>query len=71
MIQVANMSYEAKVRMYDTLEKYQLIEMLIEANLNIDRITPHTTCTQFEMNSTDESITLCKCGKDKWDHYKN
>jgi hypothetical protein len=65
------MSHEEKVKMYDTIEKYQLIEMLIEANLSIDRLTPHKICTQFQFDIGTRTETLCKCGKDKWDHYNN
>jgi hypothetical protein len=68
MYHTVNMTYEEKVKMYDTMEKYQLIEMLISANENIDRITPKI-CTGFV--SLEGSHATCKCGKHKWDHYSN
>lgn len=39
MVQIINLSYEEKVKMYETIEKDTLIEMLIQANDIIDELT--------------------------------
>lgn len=40
MVQTVEMSYEEKVEMYQLVEKNKLIEMLIEANNVISKLTP-------------------------------
>ena len=52
MIQVVEMSHQEKVEMYRLVDKEKLIEMLIECNNTITRITPkvifisHCTCAK-------------------------
>lgn len=39
MLQIKQMTKEEKIEMYEKLDKSQLIEMLIEANNHLDRLT--------------------------------
>ena len=39
MLQIKEMTKEEKIEMYEKLDKSQLIEMLIEANNHLDRLT--------------------------------
>lgn len=43
MLQIKKMTKEEKIEMYEKLDKSQLIEMLIEANNHLDRLTDNTT----------------------------
>lgn len=46
MVQAVEMSHKEKVEMYQLIEKDRLIEMLIEANNNLNRIPPTVSILQ-------------------------
>lgn len=72
-MQVIEMTYSEKVEMYQMVEKDKLIEMLIEANNQINRLTevknlrisdvsdslPH----YFNAPDEDKGSRFCRCGK--------
>jgi len=71
MVQVVEMSHKEKVEMYGMIEKERLIEMLIEANNVIRRLTPIVTEAALsgykclhEWDEGHNNVSKCKkCGK--------
>lgn len=70
MVQVIEISHQEKVEMYRMIDKERLIEMLIEANNVIRRLTPTVTEAALSENNClhdwDEgfnNVSKCKkCG---------
>jgi len=56
MVQVIELTHSEKVKMYQTVEKDTLIEMLITANNVITRLTEANT-----FRIADVSSTYCSC----------
>jgi hypothetical protein len=68
MVEIMDMSYDEKVTMYSKIDKKILIEMLIEVNRLISSRKPTPGCNYFQHDSSTSSMTICKCGKSKWEH---
>jgi hypothetical protein len=69
MVQTIEMSYEEKVEMYQLVEKNKLIEMLIEANNVISKLTPKIAFEPLDNEVTNDVDTtphpiyvVIKCG---------
>lgn len=74
MVQVIEMSHQEKVEMYRMVDKENLIEMLIEANNVIRRLTPVVTeaalsahnyckCHQSQVYNMNGTNICCTCNK--------
>jgi hypothetical protein len=78
MMQVIEMTHSEKVEMYQMIEKDRLIEMLIEANNQINRLTEVKNlriadvswrseqlceCKQLRLNYTTDILHCIKCGE--------
>lgn len=70
MLQVRESTNQEKFEMYDKLDKYVLIGMLIEANKHLNNIKPRVENTPcFYTASNDTSGRCVYCGKQKYEHF--
>lgn len=64
MHQVAEMSHQEKVEMYRLIDKEKLIEMLIECNNHLKRLTPvvvlPSTCNCTKPWSVNSVCVVCE-----------
>jgi hypothetical protein len=72
MVQVVEMSHQEKIEMYRMIDKERLIEMLIEANNVISRLTPKVVygtsniychCHQSQVYQINGTNICCICNK--------
>ncbi len=60
MVQVIEMTYNKKFDMYMSLEKGELVKILIECNNHLDRLTK---CDYYVADPRDTGMRCLNCGK--------
>ena len=70
MVQIVNTTDGEKYRMYNALDKEDLVKMLIECNKHLQRITSKVEVNNkcFYMAGIDTSGRCINCGKQRYEH---
>jgi len=69
MIQIAETTDKEKFEMYNKLDKYVLIGMLIECNKQLSRIVPKVEFYKCFYTAGNDTYGRCvHCGKQKFEH---
>lgn len=59
-LQIVPQTYEEKVEMYMKLDKRKIVDMLIEANMHLDRLTNGPVQTGVYLNNCELTSTYGK-----------
>ncbi len=59
-LQIIPQTYEEKVEMYMKLDKREIIDMLIEANIHLDRLTNNPVQTGVHLDNYELTSTYGK-----------
>jgi hypothetical protein len=59
-LQIVPQTYEEKVEMYMKLDKRKIVDMLIEANIHLDRLTNGPVQTGVHLNNCELTSTYGK-----------